>query len=136
MKDIEWAGSMSSTRIVSDREDGRNIQASRFPALKEEINNLDKELYARLNMEEHQTKIPGIHMVLAAQEQGIGSTWISYFKVEKVASLLGLPQNHLPSEIIAFGYPLKDTNRTSKKDREELVFFNDELFEENKDLNY
>lgn len=122
-------------RVISDREGGRNIQTSRFPDLKEEINNLDKKLYTRLNMEEHQTKIPGTHMVLAAQEQGIGSTWISYFKVDKVATLLGLPQNYLPSEIIAFGYPVQDTSRTSKKDREELVFFNDELFNEGNDLN-
>ena len=119
------------TRIVNDREGGRDIQISRFPELKEKIKNLDKEMYSKLNLEEHQTKIPGTHMVLAATEQGIGSTWISYFKVEELADLLGLQENYLPSEIIAFGYPKKERKRTVKKSIEEVVFFDDDFYNQN-----
>ncbi len=119
------------TRIVSDRESGRDIQMSRFPEIKEKIKNLDKEMYSKLNLEEHQTKIPGTHMVLAATEQGIGSTWISYFKVAELADLLDLPDNYLPSEIIAFGYPKKERKRTAKKSLEEVIFFDDDFYNQN-----
>lgn len=115
------------TRIISDREGGRDIQISRFPEIREKIKNLDNELYSKLNLEEHQTKIPGTHMVLAAQEQEIGSTWISYFKVEELASLLNLPQNYLPTEILAFGYPETDSDKISKKKLDELVFLDDDF---------
>src|SRR5690554_557470 len=66
------------TRVVSDKRGGRDIQQVRFPEFADEIKYMDKELYSCLNQEEHQSKIPGSHMVLAALEHGIGSTWISY----------------------------------------------------------
>lgn len=71
--------------IVPDKWGARVIQKKRFPRWKEEIDNMDKELYSALNTEEHQTKIAGTHMSLAALEHGIFSTWISMFDVEKVA---------------------------------------------------
>ena len=112
------------TKIADDQKEGRDIQKSRFPELENDIKNMNKELYSKLNQEEHQTKIPGTHMVLAALENGIGSTWISYFKVDEVAELLELPANYIPGEIIAFGYPENKTKTTSKKDIEEIVFYN------------
>lgn len=63
-------------------------------------------------------------MIVAAIEKGIYSTWISYFDVEKVAELLRLPQNYVPSEIIAFGYPESKPKVRDKKSINELVFFN------------
>ena len=84
---------------------------------------MDKELYSALNMEEHQTKIAGTHMSLAALEHGIFSTWISMFDVEKVSEILALPRLCIPSEIIAFGYPMDKTSPTEKKPIDALVFF-------------
>ena len=92
------------TSIIEDSRGGRNIQKYRFPKWSKEIEDMDKELYSYINMEEHQTKIPGTHMVLQALEYGIHSTWISYFDVVKVSNLLGLPELCFASEIIAFGY--------------------------------
>ena len=112
------------TKIVDDQKGGRDIQKSRFLELENEIGRMDQELYSKLNQEEHQTKIPGTHMVLAALENGIGSTWISYFKVDEVTDLLELPEGYIPGEIIAFGYPENKTKTTSKKDIEEIVFYN------------
>ena len=40
-----------------------NIGLNRFPSMKDKIRVMDKDLYAAVNMEEHQTKIPGEHMV-------------------------------------------------------------------------
>src|SRR6056297_772187 len=117
------------TRIVADHKDGRNIQMKRFPEINEKLMNLDKELYSKLNLEEHQTKIPGTHMVLAAIEHGIGSTWISYFEVEKVSKLLNIKNGYFPSEIIAFGYPKNKKDMASKKKNSDIIFFNDKFNE-------
>lgn len=112
------------TAIVEDNRGGRDIQKYRFPGWSREIENMDKELYSCINMEEHQTKIPGTHMVLQALEYGIHSTWISYFDVKKLSGLLGLPEFCLPSEIIAFGYAAEEIRLRPKKKVEELVFYN------------
>ncbi|MEJ6950001.1 nitroreductase family protein [Natronospora cellulosivora (SeqCode)] len=63
------------------------------------------------------------HMVLAALEHGVFSTWVSYFKVDQVSKVLGLPNNILASEI-AFGYPARKKNPVKKKSIEKLVFYN------------
>jgi nitroreductase len=113
-----------STTMVEDERGGREIQKRRFPKHSEAISNIDKYLYSALNSEEHQTKIPGTHMVLQALEYGIYSTWISYFEVDKVSKLLNLPKLCIPSEIIAFGYPEDEPSTTDKKGKEEIIFFN------------
>ena len=110
--------------IVEDSRGGRNIQKHRFPTWSGEIESMDKELYSCINMEEHQTKIPGTHMVLQALEYGIHSTWISYFDVEKISSLLNLPELCIPSEIIAFGYAAEEIKPRPKKNTAEITFFN------------
>lgn len=112
------------TEIIDDQNGGRDIQKRRFPFIHDKIADMDKTLYSSLNLEEHQTKIPGTHMMLAALEQGIYSTWISYFDVVKLQDLLGLPQNIIPSEIIAFGYPKGKIAKRSKKHIDNIVFYN------------
>ncbi|HKL75340.1 MAG TPA: nitroreductase family protein [Halanaerobiales bacterium] len=115
------------TNIVADERGGRDIQKARFPELETEIENMDKELYSKLNQEEHQTKIAGTHMVLAALEHGIGSTWVSYFRVNELSKLLDLPIGYIPAEIIAFGYPKDEMKVVKKKSIDEVVFYNNEL---------
>jgi len=85
---------------------------------------MNKELYSKLNSEEHQSKIPGTNMVLAALEHGIYSTWVSYFNVNEVSGLLNLPSLYIPSEIIVLGYPDGDFKQRIKKKKEEIVFIN------------
>lgn len=60
---------------VPDERGGRDIQIQRFPEYARAIEELDQNLYWALNQEEHQTKIAGTHMTLAAQEHGVGSCW-------------------------------------------------------------
>ena len=112
------------SKIVSDERGGRDIQKYRYPRWQAEIEAMDKDLYSCLNLEEHQTKIPGTHMVLQALEYDLGSTWVSYFDVKKLAELLELPDDHIPSEIIAFGYPAKERTFSRKKDLADIVFYN------------
>jgi nitroreductase len=112
------------TVFVEDERGGRDIQIHRFPEWTGLITGLDQELYHALNQEEHQTKIAGTQMVLAALEHGLGSCWVSRFEVRPLAALLNLPKDTLPSEILVFGYPDRPQKPTPKKCIEELVFFN------------
>jgi nitroreductase len=112
------------TVCVDDERGGRDIQKHRYPRFSWQISQMPQELYWALNQEEHQTKIPGTHMVLAALEHGLGSCWVSRFNVLGVAELLHLPANCLPSELLVFGYPVFAQEPRSKKSVEELVFWN------------
>lgn len=111
------------TVCVDDVRGGRDIQKHRYPHFSWEISQMPQELYWALNQEEHQTKIPGTHMVLAALEHGLASCWISRFSVMGVAELLKLPDHCLPSEMLAFGYPVLAQEPRHKKSLDELVFW-------------
>jgi nitroreductase len=110
--------------IVADEQGGRDIQTHRFPEYAEAISGMDKRLYSALNMEEHQTKIAGTHMALAALEHGVGSCWVSRFEVRWVVELLHLPEGIIPAEILVLGYPEEARGPTHKKSLEEVVFYN------------
>ena len=110
------------TVCVEDARGGRDIQKHRYPHFSREIAQMPQDLYWALNQEEHQTKIPGTHMVLTALEHGLGACWVSRFNVKALAELLHLPDHCLPSEILVFGYPEFEQQPRSKKSLEELVF--------------
>ena len=109
---------------VSDDRGGRDIQKRRFPEFAAIIDTMDQQVYWALNQEEHQTKIAGTHMALAALEHGVGSCWVSLFDVKRLAKLLGLPPDCLPSEVLVLGYPKERRNPTKKKEFSEVVFLN------------
>lgn len=109
---------------VPDERGGRDIQIQRFPEFKKQIETMNAELYHALNMEEHQTKISGTHMALAALERGLGSCWVSRFNVVGLAELLGLPDGMMPSELLVFGYPGTQEISKDKKSISNLAFFN------------
>jgi nitroreductase len=109
---------------VPDERGGRDIQMDRFPQYIDQIMAMDPGLYHALNMEEHQTKIPGAHMLLAALERGLGGCWVSRFDVQKLADLLNLPVDILPSELLVLGYPAGGKPAKQKKSQSELTFYN------------
>lgn len=111
-------------RCVGNERSGRDIQKDRFPEFAKLIEQMDQDLYWALNQEEHQTKIAGTHVALAALEHGVGSCWVSWFDVKKLAELLNLPRGTLPSEILALGYPEKKQKTTRKKELDQVVFYN------------
>jgi len=100
-----------------------DISLNRFPSMLDRMRKIDKDVISAIGMEEHQTKIPGEHMVLAALEHGIYSTWISSMNCEKVAELLGV-EGFFVSNIIAFGYPHKHKEPTPKKKLDDIIFVN------------
>ena len=113
------------TQRVQDENGGRNIQVQRFPEWADAMMSMDSRLYSALNSEEHQTKIPAVHMALAALEHGIGCTWVSRFEVRSVAGIIAVPDGYLPSEILAFGYPTENGKQAKKKRLDEIVFRRD-----------
>lgn len=112
------------TKVVEDKRGAREIQKRRFPKWKQAIENMDKELYSCLNLEEHQTKIAGTYMALQALEYGIFSTWVSYFDAEKLISLLSLPPLVIPSEILVLDYPDGKDKPKPRESLDKLVFYN------------
>lgn len=110
------------TRNVRDDNGGRDIQVQRFPEWGEAIMSMDAQLYSALNSEEHQTKIPAVHMALVALEHGIGCTWVSRFEVTAVGRIIDVPDGYFPSEILAFGYPGQRGHQTEKKPLDAIVF--------------
>ena len=101
-----------------------DIGLNRFPSLIDRMLKIDKDVISAIGMEEHQTKIPGEHMVLAALEHGIFSTWISSIDCEKAGKLLEIAEDYLVTNVIAFGYPEKIESVTPKKDLQSITFTN------------
>ena len=108
---------------VEDERGGRDIQTHRFPELKTQMESMDAGLYHALHMEEHQTKIAGAHMELAALERAVGCCWVSRFDVIGLAGLLELPQGIIPAELLVMGYPKTKKNPKDKKPLSEIAFF-------------
>ncbi len=112
------------TMGIDESRGGRDIQLQRFPEHAQAISEMDQDLYWALNQEEHQTKIAGTHMAMAALEHGVGSCWVSRFEVKRMAELLCLPQGVMPSEILVLGYPKQKRAPIQKKSLDEVVFYN------------
>ncbi|MBR5680710.1 MAG: nitroreductase family protein, partial [Clostridia bacterium] len=69
--------------------------------------------------------IAATHMILAAADEGVDSCWINYFDPEKLAEVLGLPENEEVLMIMDLGYADKGAgplpNHGSRKDLGETV---------------
>lgn len=48
------------------------------------------------------------HLMMAAQDAGLGSCWVMKFDVDKTAKLFGLPENFVPVAMLPIGYPAGD----------------------------
>lgn len=65
------------------------------------------------------------HMMLAAWDKGIGSTWIMHFIPEAVSCEFSLPENVIPACILVMGYPARNAvpspSHYSRKSIAEIV---------------
>ncbi len=52
--------------------------------------------------------IAGTYMMLAAQDLGLGSTWVGSFDPIKTAEAFELPENIIPAAFFPMGYPAED----------------------------
>ncbi len=71
--------------------------------------------------------IVATHMVLAATNEGVDSCWINFLDPEKLADLLGLPENEEILMVLDLGYAAEGAgplpNHTSRKPLEETITY-------------
>jgi len=48
------------------------------------------------------------HMMLAAENEGIGSTWVMHFNPFKMKEMFNIPENIVPVALLVMGYPAPD----------------------------
>lgn len=77
------------------------------------------------NSTEMDCSIVTTHMMLAARELGLGSTWVCWFDTEGAKKLFGLPQDQEVYALLPLGYPAEDAHPSSmhgsRKPLEETV---------------
>ena len=71
--------------------------------------------------------IVATHMILAAADEGIDSCWVNFFDPEKLAEILGLPENEEVLMVMDLGYAAEGAgplpNHTSRKALEETITY-------------
>jgi len=71
------------------------------------------------------TGIAGEHIVLQAEELGIGTCWIGWFNSRKARKVLNIPRKYKIVSLISMGYYEQKPSREKKRKRlEEIVWFN------------
>lgn len=67
------------------------------------------------------------HMMLAATEQGLGTTWVGSFDPAKAHEAFDLPENIVPVSFLPTGYPANDAHpshlHSKRKELSETVVF-------------
>jgi nitroreductase len=66
--------------------------------------------------------IAGEHLVLQAEELGLGTCWIGWIRQKAVRQIIGWPKSILPMGLISVGWPASDERRLRpRKDCGEIV---------------
>jgi len=69
--------------------------------------------------------IAGEHIVLQAEELGLGTCWIGWFNARKTRKFLKIPRKYKIVSLMAMGYYEKKPSREKKRKRlEEIAWFN------------
>lgn len=69
--------------------------------------------------------IAGGHLVLQAEELGLGTCWIGWFSERKVRELFHIPRRYKVVALIALGYPeKKPAGEKKRKPLDEIAWFN------------
>lgn len=63
------------------------------------------------------------HMILQAQEEGLGTCWVGAFEEEKVKSLLNVPEGVKVLALTPLGYPDENPVPRRRKSLEEIVSY-------------
>jgi nitroreductase len=62
------------------------------------------------------------HMVLTAFSLGLGTVHVGLFDPQRVAAILGVPDNFMVVELMPLGYPEFQPNARPRKEMSEMVF--------------
>jgi nitroreductase len=69
--------------------------------------------------------IAGEHIVLQAEELGLGTCWIGWFNPRKARKILDIPKKYRIVSLLSMGYyKLKPSHEKKRKNLEDLVWFN------------
>jgi nitroreductase len=69
--------------------------------------------------------IAGEHIVLQAEELGLGTCWIGWFNIKKTRKILNIPKKYKIVSLMSMGYFDKRPQKQKKrKSLEEIVWFN------------
>jgi nitroreductase len=69
--------------------------------------------------------IAGEHIVLQAEELGLGTCWVGWFNIRKARKALNIPKKYKIVSLLAMGYYEKKTRREKKrKSLEDISWFN------------
>ncbi|MCI0495797.1 nitroreductase family protein [candidate division KSB1 bacterium] len=69
--------------------------------------------------------IAGEHLVLQAQELGLGTCWIGWFSIKKVRKFLKIPRQYKIVSLISMGYPEESKTREQKRlPLQDIAWFN------------
>ena len=75
------------------------------------------------------TSIVTTHMMLEAQNLGLGTTWIGSFDPQKIIETYNVPNNLIPVAILPIGYPSEDIKPSKlheeRKDISDFAYLND-----------
>jgi len=63
------------------------------------------------------------HMILQAQEEGLGTCWIGAFEEAEVKEILGVPDNVKVLALTPLGYPDEEPVTRGRKPLEEIISF-------------
>lgn len=70
--------------------------------------------------------ISGEHIVLQAEELGLGTCWIGWFNTRKARKVLKIPREYKIVSLISMGYyEQKPSKLKKRKELDEIVWFND-----------
>jgi nitroreductase len=71
------------------------------------------------------TGIAGEHIVLQAEEMGLGTCWIGWFNSRKARKVLDIPKKYKIVSLLSLGYYEKKPSREKKrKDLKDIAWFN------------
>lgn len=63
------------------------------------------------------------HLVLQAEEEGLGTCWIGSFEEEKVKSILNIPENVKVLALTPLGYPDEKPSFRGRKSLQEIISY-------------
>ena len=110
------------TKRMSDED--MDVEKYRLGKLKEDLYDIDPNVFDIICAHEHQALIAAQNMTLTAWEKGIGSCIIAYLDVYKASKLLKVPNSHLVTYLLALGYPDIESTPKNLKSLDEIIFYN------------
>ncbi|MBQ7339360.1 MAG: nitroreductase family protein [Clostridia bacterium] len=71
--------------------------------------------------------IVATHMMLKAQDIGVGCCWVMHFNPEKMCETFNIPKNIIPVALLAMGYPASDSKplelHSKFRDMDETIYY-------------